>query len=162
MPLETLWYWLESLAISTAIRESQWLFPAIEVAHVLTLAITVGTITLLDLRLLGLALRDRPVNAVATEVLPWTWGAFALTTLSGLLMFASAASYYLLVPAFRYKLLCLALAGLNMMVLHFGAWRQVAAWQDDEAIAPAARAAAGLSLLFWSGVVIFGRWTGFF
>lgn len=162
MPLEPLWYWLEGLAVSAAIRESQWLFPFIEIAHVLTLAITVGTIALLDVRLLGLALQGRPVQVVAAEVLPFTWIAFALTLVSGLLMFASAASYYLIVPAFLYKLACLALAGVNMLLLHLGPWREVAAWQEAESIPLAARTAAGLSLLFWSGVVILGRWTGFF
>lgn len=162
MPFESFWFWLEGLALSGVIRESQWLFPVIEIAHVLKLAITVGTIALLDIRLLGLALQDRPVSALAAEVLPRTWLAFAATTVSGLLMFASAASYYLIIPAFRYKLLCLLLAGINMLVLHYGAWRRVQEWREERTIPPAARAAAALSLVFWSGVVIFGRWTGFF
>lgn len=162
MPFEQLWFWLEGLALSGVIRESQWLFPVIEIAHVLTLAITVGTIALLDIRLLGLALKDRPVKALAAEVLPWTWLAFSATAISGLLMFASAASYYLIIPAFGYKFLCLLLAGINMVVLHFGAWRGMADWREERAIPPAARAAAALSLVFWSGAVIFGRWTGFF
>lgn len=162
MPLEHLWFWLEGFVISGAIRESQWLFPMIEIAHVLTLGVTVGTIALLDIRLLGLALKDLPVKSLADEVLPWTWLAFAATTVSGLLMFASAASYYVIIPAFGYKLLCLLLAGINMLVLHFGAWREVAVWREEQAIPLAARTAAALSLVFWSGVVIFGRWTGFF
>ncbi len=162
MPLENLWYWLEGFGFAVAIRESMWIFPLIETLHVVTLVITVGTIAYLDFRLLGVAFRQRSVTATAAEVLPWTWGAFIATVVSGFLLFASAASYYVIIPAFRYKLLFLLLAGINMLVLHFGAWRQVAEWTDDSLIPPAAKGAAALSLLFWSCAVVFGRWTGFF
>jgi len=161
MSLESLWFRLEGFGLSGLIRESMWLFPVIETLHVITLAITVGSIAMLDFRLLGVGFDRRKVQATAADVLPWTWGAFVATCLSGGLMFASAASYYVTIPAFRYKLLCLALAGLNMLVLHLGAWRAVSRWQDGQ-VPQAAKAAAALSLAFWSGVVIFGRWTGFY
>lgn len=162
MDLDTFWFWLEGFAISNTIRESMWVFPVIETLHVLTLAITVGSIALLDFRLLGLGPDRRPPRFAAVETLPWTWAAFGATCLSGFLMFASAASYYVAIPAFRYKVLCLALAGINMLVLHFGSWRELGSWDDDARIPAAARTAATLSLLCWAGVVVFGRWTGFY
>jgi hypothetical protein len=162
MDIESLWFWLEGFGVSSLIRESTWVFPVIETLHVLTLAITVGSIALLDFRLLGLGFDRRPVRTAAAEALPWTWGAFIATCLSGALMFASAASYYVTIPAFRYKALCLALAGINMLVLHFGSWRELAAWDGDAQIPSEAKAAAALSLLFWGGVVVFGRWAGFY
>jgi hypothetical protein len=162
MDLESAWFWLEGFAVSGTIRESMWVFPVIETLHVVTLAMTVGSIALLDFRLLGLGFDRRPVRTAARESLPWTWGAFTATCLSGFLMFASAASYYVTIPAFRYKALCLALAGINMLVLHFGRWRELDEWNEDAQIPASAKAAAALSLLFWGGVVLFGRWTGFY
>lgn len=162
MDLESIWFWLEGFAVSGTIRESMWVFPVIETLHVVTLAMTVGSIALLDLRLLGLGFDRRPVRHAARESLPWTWGAFIATCLSGFLMFASAASYYVTIPAFRYKALCLGLAGINMLVLHFGRWRELDAWNEGAEIPGAVKTAAALSLLFWGGVVLFGRWTGFY
>lgn len=162
MDLESIWFWLEGFGVSNTIRESMWVFPVIESLHVLTLAITVGSIALLDFRLLGFGPDRRPVRHAAAEALPWTWAAFGVTCLSGFLMFASAASYYVAIPAFRYKALCLLLAGINMLVLHFGRWRELGSWDDDAQMPHAVKAAAFLSLLFWGGVVVFGRWTGFY
>jgi hypothetical protein len=162
MDLAPVWSWLEGFALSGLIRESMWIFPVIETLHVVTLAITVGSIALLDAKLLGVGFDRRPVRVAAQEALPWTWGAFAATCASGGLMFASAASYYVTIPAFRWKALCLLLAGVNMLVLHTGAWRDVARWQEGAQVPPAAKAAAALSLVFWSGAVVFGRWTGFY
>jgi hypothetical protein len=162
MDFESIWFWLEGFAVAGTIRESMWVFPVIETLHVVTLAMTVGSIALLDFRLLGLGFDRRPVRSAASDVLPWTWGAFVATCLSGFLMFASAASYYVTIPAFRYKALCLLLAGVNMLVLHFGSWRDLGEWNDDVQIPGAAKAAAALSLLFWGGVVVLGRWTGFY
>lgn len=160
--MENLWFWLESFEVSRVIRESQWVFPMIEALHVVTLAITVGSIALLDLRLLGWGLKDRSIVATARDALPWTWTAFFATVVSGFFMFASAASYYVIIPAFRYKVLFLVLAGANMLVLHFTAWREVADWSEAPRAPAGVRAAAVLSLVFWSLAVTFGRWTGFF
>ena len=162
MDFERAWFWLEGFRISGTIRESMWVFPVIETLHVVTLAMTVGSIAILDLRLLGIGFDRRPVRHAAAEALPWTWLAFVATCASGFLMFASAASYYVTIPAFRYKALCLLLAGINMLVLHFGSWRDLGSCHDTARIPVAAKTAAALSLLFWAGVVVFGRWTGFY
>src|ERR1700704_4273592 len=79
--------WLEGLDYSSVIRTSEWLFPTIETVHVLALTTVAGSIAMLDLRLLGITSRDRPVSQVAADILPWTWSGFLLAALSGFLMF---------------------------------------------------------------------------
>lgn len=153
--------WLEESPLGLAITESEWLFPTIETLHVLALALVFGSIAMLDLRLLGVSSRDRGVIQLAEDTLPWTWSAFVVAAITGALMFISAAtSYYDNVP-FRIKLVLLALAGLNMAVFHFTAYRAVHDWNLTLPTPQAARIAASLSLLFWVSVVVAGRWIGF-
>ena len=153
--------WLEATPMAVAISESEVLFPTIETVHVLALALVVGSIAMLDLRLLGVSNRNRGVLELSTETLPWTWMAFIVAAVTGALMFASAATrYYENIP-FRVKMVLLVLAGINMGVFHFTAYRGAHAWNMTLPTPIAARVAGGMSLLFWVGVVIFGRWIGF-
>lgn len=152
---------LENSTLGVTITESEWMFPTIETLHVLALALVIGSIAMLDLRMLGVANRDRGVTQLAEDTLPWTWGAFVVAAISGGLMFVSAAtSYYDNVP-FRIKLVLLALAGANMALFHLTAYRAVHDWNHTLPTPQPARIAASLSLLFWIGVVVAGRWIGF-
>ena len=160
MPVEHALTWLQELNFPTQIRESGWLFPTIETAHVFALVLVVGSIMTVDLRLLGLANRDRPFSQVAAEMLPWTWRAFSVAALAGFLMFSSKAlTYYGNIP-FRIKMLCLLLAGINMTLFHWTGTRHLAQW--DAAAPPwTARIAGGASLVLWIAIVASGRWVGF-
>jgi hypothetical protein len=151
---------LQDLSFPTQIRESDWLFPTIETVHVFALVLVVGTIMRVDLRLLGLANKERPFSQVASEMLPWTWVAFGVAALAGTLMFSSKAlTYYSNIP-FRLKMICLLLAGINMALFHWLGTRQLEAW--DHGRPPlAAKLAGGASLLLWTTIVAAGRWIGF-
>ncbi len=154
-------HWLESTPIAVAISESSWLFPGIESVHVLAITLVVGSISMVDLRLLGINLRDRPVQELIAEVLPWTWISFAVAVCSGALLFSSNATHYWGTVPFRAKMLVMALAGLNMLVFHATTYRGVAAWGASRRLPRAARVSGGLSLALWIGVVSLGRWIGF-
>ena len=152
---------VEETAVSTAIRETTWLFPVVETVHVLALTLVVGTIATFDLRLIGWASRQLPVTRLARELLPWTWGGFVAAVVSGALLFGSKAIHYAENPAFQLKVVLLILSGVNMLVFQTVTFRRVAEW--DTALPPPARArtAGALSLIFWIGVVAAGRWIGF-
>lgn len=153
--------WLEATPFAVAISESEWIFPTIETIHVLALTLVVGSIAMLDLRLLGVSTRKYGVMQLSDETLPWTWTAFVVAAISGALMFASAATKYYDNMPFRIKMVLLVLAGINMAVFHFTAYRAVHDWNFRLPTPAAARVAGVLSLLFWIGVVIAGRWVGF-
>jgi hypothetical protein len=152
--------WLQDLSFPTNIRESDWLFPTIETVHVFALVLVVGSILRVDLRLLGLANRDRPFSQMAKEMLPWTWSFFVIAAIAGLLMFSSKAVVYFGNIPFRLKMLCLLLAGLNMWVFHAFSTRQLRTWDSSVPPTPA-RIAGGLSLCLWTLIVAAGRWIGF-
>jgi hypothetical protein len=151
---------LQDLGFATSIRESDWLFPTIETVHVLALVLVVGSIMMVDLRLLGLAYKRRPISELTGEVLPWTWSAFAVAVLAGSLLFSSKAVTYYGSVAFRIKMVCLMLAGLNMLCFHLFTFRHVADW-DRGQVPLAARYAGAISLTLWIAIVASGRWIGF-
>jgi hypothetical protein len=160
MPVEQALTWLQDLNFPTQIRESEWLFPMIETVHVFALALVVGSIMTVDLRLLGLTNKERPFSEVASEMLPWTWRAFGVAALAGLLMFSSKALVYYGNIPFRIKMLCLLLAGINMSMFHWIGTRHLAVW-DAGAPPWSARLAGGASLSLWITIVAAGRWVGF-
>jgi hypothetical protein len=151
---------LQDLSFPTQIRESVWLFPTIETVHVFALVLVVGTIMIVDLRLLGLVNKERPFSQIAAEMLPWTWVAFSVAALAGLLMFSSKALIYYGNIPFRLKMACLLCAGVNMAVFHSLGTRHLDTWDRGRPPWPA-KLAGGISLLLWSAIVAAGRWIGF-
>jgi hypothetical protein len=159
--LDPLLRWLQAMSIPTAIRENDNLFPWIESVHVLAIVIVVGSISIVDLRLLGVASRDRPVGRLMRDVLPLTWSVFALAALTGGLLFSSKAMDYAHNFYFQGKMVLLALAALNMALFHAFTGRAVERWGAMAQPPRAVKAAAAVSLLLWVCVVGFGRWIGF-
>jgi hypothetical protein len=151
---------LEDSGVATTIRNSAYLFPSLEAVHVIGLGLMVGTITVVDLRLLGLASKSRSAERVSDEVLKWTWAAFGLVALSGFTMFTTNARVYAHNTAFLIKLALLVAAGLNMLLFHLTAARSMRHW-DRKAAPPIGKAAALLSLFLWVAVVFAGRVVGF-
>ena len=152
---------IENSGLAEAIREDDALFPLIESVHVLAICLVVGSILAVDLRLLGMASRGRPVASVMEGVLPLTWSAFAVAAASGSLLFISNATRYLGNEYFVAKLLLIGAAGLNMATFHALNARRPADWADADAPPAAARLAGGLSIVLWIAIVACGRWIGF-
>src|SRR5262245_36680748 len=153
--------WIESTRLAEFIRESEWAFPTIESVHVIALTLVVGTIAIVDLRLLGLASTNRPYADLAREVLPWTWVCFGLAVISGSLMFISQPVGYFGNFAFRCKLLLLCLAGINMLVFQLITGRGASGWRQEHAVPLSGKLAASPSLALGITVVFVGRWIGF-
>ena len=156
-----IWERIEFSSFGTTIAESTWMFPTLETLHVISLVSVLGTIFVVDLRMLGWTSNKFAVTAVAKDTLPWTWGAFVMAAITGGLLFVSKASSYVGNPYFLWKMGMMALAGLNMMYFHFMTWRTVEHWDRDASMPVAVKVAAALSIVFWLAVVFFGRAIGF-
>ena len=153
--------WLQRTAVAVSIRDSLYTFPVLESIHVVGLALVFGTIAILDLRLLGVASTDRPVSRLMADLLKWTWAAFAVTALTGGLMFSTNALVYFHNTFFRAKMILLVLAGLNMLVFELTARRTMAQWDASATTPRVAKIVATLSLVIWVGVIAAGRVIGF-
>jgi len=153
--------WLETTAAATAMRQSLWLYPIVEILHIIGFVVLVGSAAMFDLRLLGLS-RQLPVTGMEHHLLPWARASVLLIVPTGALMFVAHATEFAANPAFRLKLILLVAAVLNAAAFHLRPFRRVAAW-DHNARAPlAARFAAGLSLMLWTGVIACGRLLAYF
>ena len=161
MSIDGILHWVDETAFADTVRESLWLFPLLETIHVLSLVLVVGSIARLDLRLAGLIERDKPIRVIQQQMLPWTWAAFAVAVVFGLLLFAGKPFVYLDMAFFDVKIFLIVLAGINMLVFELMTIRGIDAW--DRAVLPPVnvRLAAGLSLAFWTSVVVCGRLIGF-
>ena len=154
--------WLHDSSVGTAIRESSYAFPIIETAHVLGIALLVGTVAIVDLRLLGILFKRQKVSEVVGQVLPLTWAGFAVMFVSGILLFWSESEKAYANPIFRIKLMLLLVVGLNPLIFHSTIYRRVAEW-DTAVVTPLqARAAAVISLTFWSATIVAGRAIAYF
>jgi hypothetical protein len=161
MDIEALLKTLEASGLATKIRDSLFLFPLIESTHVIGLALVFGTITIIDLRLLGIASTQRSFERTASDIFKWTWAAFALTALTGSLMFITNAPVYYHNLFFRTKMLLLALTGINMLFFELTARRTIHGWDQAPSAPRTGKAVAVLSLAMWIGIICMGRLIGF-
>jgi hypothetical protein len=160
-PFADLIAYLENSGLADSVRENDLLFPVVESVHVLAICLVVGSILVVDLRLLGLASTRWPVSRVTWAILPLTWIAFVVAVASGGLMFLSNATKYLGNGFFIAKMFLIGVAGLNMLVFHFIGARDMAKWDSATRLPLRAKLAGGLSLVLWVAVVACGRWIGF-
>jgi hypothetical protein len=147
---------LEASALGAAMRDSGWLFASVKAVHMAGIVILVGSIGVLDLRLLGLR-RAVPVRRLARRVLPWTAASFLLIVPSGLAMFVANAGELIASPVFALKICLIMLAGANAGIFHAGVFRGASQWNVNVMPPSAARAAAGVSLALWVSVIACGR-----
>ena len=153
--------WLDQTAVGSTIRQSLWLFPAIETVHLLGMAALVGTITVLDLRLLGWAMPQRRVSEVTARLLPWAWLGFGVQVVTGVLLFSSEAVKIYGNPAFRLKMLLLLLSGIQALIFQTVVSRKLPTWDDRPALPVMAKVMGMISILLWLAIVTAGRFIGF-
>jgi len=145
--------WLGSLPVASRINDSEWLFPVIESIHISGLAILVGTVAIVDFRLLGLVLRERPVSQIAGALKLWTLAGIGIMLTTGPLMLSAEPERGYGNPAFAFKMSCLLLALVTHFTIHRRSTRPGHA---------GGKFAACLSLLLWTGVMFGGRAIAFF
>jgi hypothetical protein len=152
--------WLATTNGSIALHESLYMYAIIETLHVVAIALFVGSIAMIDLRVLGLALARVPVSQALRQILPWTVAGFIVLLLTGTLLFYAIPERTFHSPWFRAKMILLVLAGLNVWRFHRAYGLSPAGW--DTGPAPArARASAMASLALWIGVIICGRFIAY-
>lgn len=149
--------WLASTPGSIALHESRYVFLLVLTVHVLTLAVFVGTVVMIDLRFLGVTLSRVPVSEVVARLMPWTVAGFVVMVASGALLFYSAPVVRYHNLFFRFKMVALVLALLNAWVFHATVYRRVAEWDLDPLTPRRARVAGGVSLMLWALIITAGR-----
>src|ERR1700676_4682448 len=145
--------WLQDTTVGSHIADSLWLFPFIESFHVFGIVVLVGATGMLDLRLLGLALKGQPVSKLSKQLLPWAWSGFAVMVITGLFLFSSEATKLYKNDAFLLKMGLILLAGLNALVFQTTVYKRVDKWDVAPLTPIGARLAGVFSLVLWVGVI---------
>ncbi len=145
---------VEGSRLATAIKESLWLFPAIEAVHLLALALLGGAVLMLDLRLLNLGLKLQPTSVVERGARPWLISALATMIVTGVLIGTSEALKLYGKQAFWVKMAALFAA----MVFTFAVKLPLA---RQGVQGTRAKALAVISIGLWLTVALAGRWIGF-
>jgi hypothetical protein len=158
-PITELLKWLQGLPVAVFIHKTPWAFTTIEVIHVFAVSLVVGTIAIVDLRLLGIASTKYTFAELSRKVLPFTWAAFAIAVIAGSFLFMSKATEYFYSAVFWIKMALIAIAGTNMMIFEFITARGVDKWGSAPPLP--ARLAGGISISCWILVVCFGRLIAF-
>ena len=148
--------WCNDTAIGAAIRNSRTLFPIIESIHLLALTVLLGTIVVVDLRLLGQGLRLQKVPVVARSLAPLTLWSLLTMLVTGFMLFASEAMKSYASPPFRVKMVMLGIA----VAFHWTVFRGAVNSESTGRLRSAATAVVSLTL--WFGVAMAGRAIGFY
>jgi len=149
--------WCEASSIGTAIRTSTWAFAVIESVHLLALSVIGGSVLVVDLRMLGLGLRNQRVADVARNAFPWMVGSLVVMFATGIGLFLSEPTKCYYSTPFWVKMASLLLA----MIFAFTVRRRVALAGEGQVRPIWLKVVAVVSLVLWFGVGAAGRWIGF-
>lgn len=156
---------IEASSLALAMRQWLWLYPGVQIVHLVGVALLFGSVAVLDLRLLGVS-RSLSLKELARHVLPWTAASFALIVPSGLAMFTAHASDFIQSGVFALKMGLILAAGVNAALFHTVTLRTADVWDAEEMRKlpppPSARLAGALSLLLWISVIACGRLLAYF
>jgi hypothetical protein len=145
-----MWAALQHAEWVTVLATSRWLFGFVSVVHYVALFSCVGTIVLLDLRILGVAERNQALPAFAQQLRPWTWIGSGVAVVSGFLLFATEAGDYAAVTPFQIKMLIVALALISALAIECG----VPKWNRAPVVPVTAKLLALVSIALWLGAIL--------
>lgn len=154
---------VDQSSVATAVRESLYIYPALETLHAIGLGLLFGSILAFDLRVLGVH-KALPLRLLGRHLLPWVWLGFGLNAVSGLLMFASDAVKFSTNVALQGKLILIVLAGLNAVVFEKRLHPRYASGPDADTEVPSpgpAKISAALSITLWLAIIVAGRMMAF-
>lgn len=147
--------WLENSSLATSIRQSLWLYPALEIVHIVGIVILVGAAFMFDLRLLGFS-RNLPIALLASHLLPWSRHGLWLIVPSGILLFITNAQTLGADPTFRLKMILLILAAINVLLFHrfiFRSHSDLEAPKNPYLV----KISAIISIIVWLAIIACGR-----
>jgi hypothetical protein len=157
---EALRMWFETLPTRDVMLNTRWGWPMAESIHFIGLSLLVGTVGMFDLRLLGVAKQIPP--AALHRLIKYGVAGFIGNVLTGICFLSGAPDQYIYNWSFRWKLVFLTVAGLNILVFYSSFFRRVRDLGEDEAIPVGARVVGAVSICCWIGVITAGRLLTFY
>jgi hypothetical protein len=145
-----MWAALQHTEWVTILAPSRWLYGLVSVAHYVALFSCVGTMVLLDLRILGVAERNQGLLEFAEQLRPLTWIGSGVAVVSGFLLFSTEAGDYAVVTPFHVKMVIVALALISALVIEWS----VPEWNRAPVIPVTAKLLALISITLWLAAIL--------
>lgn len=153
--------WIAATPLSQAFQATSNFVPAVQTVHILGIAALFACTTLVNLRVLGIASRDRLVTAQYQRFAKPTWIALAVLVVSGLGLLIAEPVRSITTTPFQLKMLLLvAVVVLTVSLQRYFA-RNAERWDAAPALPAAARAIAAVSVLMWCSIIVLGRWIAY-
>jgi uncharacterized membrane protein len=148
--------WLYGTEVSSAIRDTDWVVPAVQSIHICAITVVVGCALVTELRVAGLVAPDESLNVVAQRYLPWMWRALAVLVATGLVMVVGEPERVLGNRVFWIKMTLVALGALLSVLLRKPLLRAA-----PEAQRQPTKALAWVLMVLWVAVIFSGRWIAY-
>jgi hypothetical protein len=145
-----MWEALEQTGWVKTFGSTGWMYASVSVVHYLTLFWCIGSMAVVDLRVMGIAARKRSLSELSAQLFPWAWTGLILACISGFFMFATAAGDWAPDPIFHLKLGMIAISIVLAIFVQLG----VPKWAAAPEIPAWARILAAFALLFWIGTIL--------
>jgi uncharacterized membrane protein len=144
--------WLQNNSFIALMNGTAWTAAALEIVHYFSMFILVGSMVIVDLRVLGLVGRRQDATQLADRLFPWIWASLALNVLSGFFMFAGSATAYYRNDVFYDKMTVFLLAIVANIIVQ----KKVRTWNQLPAMPAWAKLIAVVSIGLWIGAIIAG------
>ena len=153
--MESLAIWLKSTPVSWYVNNKPWVWPAAETLHFIGMALLIGCVGILDLRMLGVG-KGIPVRPLH-RLIPYGIAGFVINLITGALFFIGVPDQYMHNVAFAVKLSLIIIGGLNVLFFYGTVYRATEDLGPEDDAPFKAKVAAAVSLVAWFGVMYFGR-----
>lgn len=161
MSLHSFAQWLSETPLSLIIQNVSWIIPMTQSVHILSIAIVVSSVLMVDLRLLNLVGRGQPMVVYTGRFLPWIWPTLAVLLLTGSILIIGEPARSLENPSFQLKMVLLILAIVTTAALQRPTLKDASYWEASSGRKTAAKVLAVISLCLWVGIVFAGRWIAY-
>jgi hypothetical protein len=145
-----MWEALEQMGWVKTFSTTGWMYASVSVIHYLTMFWFIGSIAIVDLRVMGVAARKRNAAELAAQMFPWAWTGMALAIVSGFFMFTADAGDWAPDPVFHVKLLAIALSVVCAIVVQW----LIPRWAEAPEIPAWGKIIALISLLLWIATIV--------
>ena len=159
--VQTFSEWLAATPLSTLIQNVPWIIPTVQTIHILSIAIVMPSVFIIDLHILGVMSRTQALAAVAQRFLPWIWWTLIVLLLSGSALIIGEPERSLGNPAFILKMSMLCTVLVLTLAFQRGLRRDAQFWEKSPRRRVGGRLIAAVSLCLWVGIVFAGRWIAY-
>jgi hypothetical protein len=150
--------WLSTTVPSVFIQEhNSWAIPAIQSIHIVGIAMVMGSVLMIDLRILGLAGTDQTLRQTTSRFGPWLTGSLWLLLATGILMVIGEPVRELVTLSFWLKMALVAIGTVTAAIFHTALRRHDEQWGDTLVHRPSIKSLAIFTFLIWACIIVLGR-----